>query len=55
MRDPSRIDEILTELREIWLAHPDLRLGQLVLNAAANPRGLEDSDLIAEMRRTFGM
>ena len=32
MRDPKRIDEMLTELREVWMAYPDLRLGQLVVN-----------------------
>lgn len=32
MRDPKRIDEILNELREVWMANPDLRLGQLVVN-----------------------
>jgi hypothetical protein len=34
MRDPARIDEMLELLREIWLLEPDLRLGQLVFNAA---------------------
>jgi uncharacterized protein YihD (DUF1040 family) len=32
MRDPKRIDEILNELREVWMANPDLRFGQLVVN-----------------------
>ena len=31
-RDPKRIDEILAELRELWMTCPDLRLGQLVVN-----------------------
>jgi uncharacterized protein YihD (DUF1040 family) len=31
-RDPKRIDEILAELRELWMKCPDLRLGQLVVN-----------------------
>lgn len=34
MRDPGRIDEMLELVREIWLIEPDLRLGQLVFNAA---------------------
>lgn len=34
MRDPARIDELLKLLREIWTLEPDLRLGQLIYNAA---------------------
>lgn len=34
MRDPKRIDEMLDLLRQIWSQEPDLRLGQLVYNAA---------------------
>lgn len=34
MRDPARIDEVLEVLRQVWTLQPDLRLGQLVYNAA---------------------
>lgn len=34
MRDPARIDEMLALLRAVWIQEPDLRLGQLVFNAA---------------------
>lgn len=34
MRDPARINEVLELLREIWTLEPDLRLGQLIYNAA---------------------
>ena len=34
MRDPKRIPEILNELKGIWSSFPDLRLGQLIINAA---------------------
>ncbi|VXB60840.1 DUF1040 family protein [Massilia sp. 9I] len=34
MRDPARIDEVLELLREVWTLEPDLRLGQLIYNAA---------------------
>jgi uncharacterized protein YihD (DUF1040 family) len=34
MRDPDRIDEVLELLREVWTLEPDLRLGQLIFNAA---------------------
>lgn len=30
MRDPARIDPIVSQLRDFWAAHPDLRLGQLI-------------------------
>lgn len=29
MRDPSRIDRVIEELRRIWKKYPDLRLWQL--------------------------
>lgn len=32
MRDPKRIDLILSEIKELWYAHPDWRLGQLIVN-----------------------
>ena len=31
-RDPVRIDRIINLLRVYWHAHPDLRLGQIVVN-----------------------
>lgn len=34
MRDPARIDEVLELLRAVWTLEPDLRLGQLIYNAA---------------------
>ena len=34
MRDPARINEMLELLRSVWTLEPDLRLGQLVYNAA---------------------
>ena len=37
MRDPDRIDRILDLLREVWARHPDLRLGQLIVNAIRPP------------------
>jgi len=30
MRDPARIDPILAQIRRLWTANPDLRLGQLI-------------------------
>jgi hypothetical protein len=34
MRDPARIEPILWKLRQVWERDPDLRLGQLIANAA---------------------
>lgn len=33
MRDPARIPQMLKALEEVWRADPDLRLGQLLVNA----------------------
>lgn len=33
MRDPARIDDVLAALRAAWAESPDLRLGQLIVNA----------------------
>ena len=33
MRDPVRIDDVLAALRAAWAESPDLRLGQLIVNA----------------------
>jgi hypothetical protein len=33
MRDPARIPQILKALEEVWRSDPDLRFGQLVVNA----------------------
>ena len=33
MRDPVRIPRMLEAIRKVWEAHPDLRLGQLLVNA----------------------
>ena len=32
MRDFNRIDEILTDIRALWINYPDMRLGQLLEN-----------------------
>jgi len=46
VRDPSRIDEVLRLVEEIWRLSPDLRLGQLILNAQRMSKtGAADIDL----------
>lgn len=32
MRDFNRIDEVLTDIRALWINYPDMRLGQLLEN-----------------------
>ena len=36
-RDPGQIDEALAALRTVWAESPDLRLGQLLVNAVRPP------------------
>lgn len=53
MRDSNRIPIILNELKRIWEAYPDLRLGQLILNFGPRDPALyyiEDEDLISYMK-----
>ena len=47
-RDPARIDIVLAALRAYWTANPDLRLGQIVVNAASggDPFSVEDEVLM---------
>ncbi|MDT9000629.1 hypothetical protein RQP53_15245 [Paucibacter sp. APW11] len=33
MREPARIDDVLAAIRLAWVESPDLRLGQLLVNA----------------------
>jgi hypothetical protein len=32
-RDPQRIEKVLSAIRDKWYEYPDLRLGQLLINA----------------------
>jgi len=52
MRDPKRIPEALNELKGVWGSFPDLRLGQLILNAVSEPTlyYVEDSELLKILR-----
>jgi len=51
MRDPKRIPEILNELKGIWSSFPDLRLGQLIINAA----GMWDMNTMDAERKLYYM
>jgi uncharacterized protein YihD (DUF1040 family) len=55
VRDAWHINETIDALREAWLANPELRLTQLVENAArvtqvADPFYCEDDVLAASLR-----
>lgn len=55
MRDPARIDQVLAVVREVWVQHPDMRLGQLLVNAvrASDPASdlfsVEDTVLVRRL------
>lgn len=51
MRDPKRIPEILNELKGVWSSFPDLRLGQLIINAA----GMWDMSAMDAERKLYYM
>lgn len=58
MRDPARIDWIIEELRQAWENSPDVRLGQLIHNAASMASkgividlySIDDDDILAGLR-----
>lgn len=37
MRDPKRIEKVLATIRDAWVTCPDLRLGQIMVNATPGP------------------
>jgi len=56
MRNINRIPIIIKRFEELWLKHPDLRLGQLILNVV-NPHSLygkEDEILMDELEIAYG-
>jgi uncharacterized protein YihD (DUF1040 family) len=54
MRDPKRIHRVLELLQTYWESHPDLRLGQLILNITPSrfntPYYMEDDVLEMSLR-----
>ena len=57
MREPKRIERMIQQLESAWLAFPDMRLGQLVLNitraeTTSDLWNLED-DRIEQLLDTF--
>jgi len=58
MRDPRRIQRTLNLLEHYWNAHPQLRLGQIVINHAncsgIDPYAFEDDDLAESLEASLG-
>lgn len=57
MRNKKRIPKTLKAMEKIWLSHPDLRLGQLLLNAIQDwvMYYIEDDELIKTLSNYYGM
>lgn len=55
MRNPDRIPKILNEIEKIWQRHPDLRLGQLILNLEYRLPlyQIEDEELVAALKSLY--
>ena len=55
MRDPKRIDKVLRELRKLWKKYPELRLGQLLINATYphNLYAVEDDKILQYIKYTL--
>ncbi len=50
MRDPARIDTMIDVLRTLWKKSPDMRLGQLIINAlGSDPWFLEDDEALVKL------
>lgn len=53
MRDPNRIDEILKEIKDLWVQVPDWRLGQLLVNISGTDHlfYFEDDKLLEQLTK----
>ena len=57
MRDPKRIPKVLNSIKSHWEKFPDMRLGQLIMNAVNNPTMLyylEDDQLVESINALYG-
>jgi hypothetical protein len=56
VRDPQRFEDVLLAIAEVWSLDPDLRLGQLLINAVRPARpcpelySIEDWDLVRRVQ-----
>ena len=56
MRDPQRIRPMLAFLEQLWREFPDLRLGQLLMNACPPNKDLyymEDDQLLEQLATMY--
>ena len=56
MRRKERIPELLKKISDIWYKNPDLRLGQLILNACPSDQMayyIEDEDLLESLKIVY--
>lgn len=51
IRSEEKIVETLVQLSELWLSHPELRLGQLL--TACDVRQLDDQKLIDSLKAYY--
>lgn len=54
-RDINRIDETLSVINSIWKRYPDLRLGQLLLNAVPEEKlyNVEEAELLRALEHNY--
>lgn len=64
MRDLKRIERVLSALRDVWYANPDLRLAQIVCNCAyarttgtaldkLDPFHMDDDELVRLLKEVY--
>lgn len=55
MRDPKRISKFMTVVKDLWRLNPDLRFGQLILNAveADSLYYMEDDELLEKITNLY--
>ena len=56
MREPSRIPEVMARIQKLWEQHPDLRLGQLLLNIhypATAIYFMEDDEIVTQLELMY--
>lgn len=55
MRDAQHIDEMINQLRTLWLENPELRLGQLIEqhNTGIDTFYIEDSRLLTAIEKSI--
>ena len=56
MRDPARINEILSIIEKVWKKNPDLRLMQLLGNcwtSGHDPYYIEDDELLKKIQQSY--